>query len=98
MNHHLCEVIFTKAHVKNKEPVVVGYLYLQYAKLRMLELYCNLLDKLSDINNCEEMEMDTSSHYLTLAEKLTGCIRPEMKADWEKMQYSGCDDSSDVDA
>ena len=35
------EVDFAKAQIDQKEPILVGFFILQYAKLRMLELYCN---------------------------------------------------------
>ena len=38
--------------------------------------------------------MDTDSLYLALAEKeLEDCIRPEMRADWQRLRSNDCDDS-----
>ena len=56
-----------KADVEHKEPIIVGFFVLQYAKLRKLELYHNFFRKFSDFNSFEEMEMDTDSLYLALA-------------------------------
>ena len=41
MNNALYEVELTKTEIEHKEPIIVGFfiLILQYAKLRMLELY-----------------------------------------------------------
>ena len=48
----------------------------------MLELYYNFFTKFCDVGKFEELEMDTNSLYLALAEKeLEDCIRPEMKAE-----------------
>ena len=41
VNSSLYEIELVKARVKHEEPVVVGFFILQYAKLRLLELYYN---------------------------------------------------------
>ena len=51
-----------KSTIKHREPIVyttVDFFILQYAKLRMLELYYNFFDKICDVNKFEELEMDT---------------------------------------
>ena len=69
--------------VEHCEPTLVGFVILQYAKLRMLELYYNFFDKFCDVNTFEELEMDTNSFYLALAEKdLDGCILTSKRAGW----------------
>ena len=84
MNNSLYEVELAKAEIKDKEPIIVGFFILQYAKLRMLELYYNFSTKFSDVNKFQELEMDTDSLYLALAEKeVEDCIRPEMRAEWQ---------------
>ena len=88
-----------KAQIEHKEPIIVGFFILQYAKLRMLELYYNLFDRLCDVDNFGELEMDTESLYLVLAEKeLEDCIRPETGAEWQKLRSNDCIDSVTVDA
>ena len=63
--------------IEHREPIIVWFFILQYAKLRMLELYYNFYDKFCDVDKFEELEMDTESLYLALAhEKLFDCIRP----------------------
>ena len=53
----------------------------------MLELYYNFLTRFCDVNKFVELEMDTDSLYLPLAEKeLEDCIRPEMRAEWQKLR------------
>ena len=65
----------------------------------MLELYYNFFDKLGDVNKFEELEMDTDSLYLALAEEnLYDCIQPDKRAAWEKMRESDCRDSFKADA
>ena len=60
----------------------------------MLRIYYKFFDKFCDLHNFEELEMDTDYLYLGLAErKLTNCIRTEMKAEWELLQFRDCVDS-----
>ena len=61
MNNSLYEVELSKAQSEHKEPISVGSFILQYAKLRMLELYYNFFTRFCDINKFEELEMDTDS-------------------------------------
>ena len=75
LNNSLYEVELAKAEIEHKEPIIVGFFILQYAKLRMLELYYNFFTKFGDVKKCEELEMDTDSLYLALAEKeLEDCV------------------------
>ena len=65
----------------------------------MLELYYNFFTKLCDVNKFEELEMDTDSLYLALAEKELGdCIRPEMRAEWQRLRSIDCVDNFTADA
>ena len=41
INNQLYEVKLAKAEIEQREPIIVGFFILQYAKLRMLELYYN---------------------------------------------------------
>ena len=49
------------SYPKNKEPIIVGFFILQYAKLTILELYYNFCDKFCDVKKFEELEMFTDS-------------------------------------
>ena len=76
------ELVKSKSKIEHREPIIVGFFILQYAKLSMLELYYNFFDKFCDIDTFEELEMDTDSLYLALAhDNLYDCIRPSKKAD-----------------
>ena len=82
----LYDVELLKSTIEHREPIIVGFFILQYAKLRMLELYYNFFDKFCDVNKFEELEMDTDSLYLALAEEnLYDCIKPDKRAAWEKL-------------
>ena len=87
VNNSLYEVELAKAQIEHKESIIVSYFNLQYAKLRMLELYYNFLTRFCHVNKFEELGRDTDSLYLALAEKeLEDCIRPKMRAEWQGLQ------------
>ena len=76
VENDLYEVKLLKSTIEHREPIIVGFFILQYAKLRMLELYYNFCD----VNEFEELEMDTDSIYLALVEEnLYDCIQPQKK-------------------
>ena len=87
------EVELVKSTVDYREPIIVGFFIFQYAKLRMLELYYNFFDKFCDVQKFEELEMDTDSLYLALAnENLYECIKPEIRSIWNEMRSNDCTD------
>ena len=99
MNNSLYEAELAKAQIEHKEPILVEFFILQYAKLRMLELYYNFFTRFCDMSKYEELEMDTDSLYLALAEKeLEDCERPQMRAEWQRLQSNECVDSFTADA
>ena len=99
VNNSLYEVELAKAQIEHKEPIIVGFFILQYAKLRMLELCYNFFTKFCDVNKFEELEKDTDSLYPALAEKeLEDCIGLEMTAQWQRLQSIDCVDSFTADA
>ena len=81
LNHitdQLYEVKLVKSEIEHREPIIVRFFILQYAKLRMLELYCNFFKKFYDTDKYDELEMDTDSLYLALSEEnLEDVIVPE---------------------
>ena len=59
----------------------------------------NFFTRFCDVNKFEELEMDTFSLYLALAEKeLQDCRRPEMRAEWQRLRSNDCVDSFTADA
>ena len=87
----LYEVELATAEIEHKEPIIVGFFILQYAKLRMLELYYNFFTRFCDVNKFEELEIDTDSLYLALAEKeLEDCVKSEMTTEWQKWRSNNC--------
>ena len=99
LNDNLYEIDSVKADVEHKEPIIVGFLILQYAKLRMLELYYNFFQKLCDFNSFEEMEMDTDFLYLALGhDLLEDCIKPDMREVWSNIRIKDCSNTFAADS
>ena len=91
--------MLVKAQVEHKEPINVGFFNLQYAKMLKLELYYSFCTKFCDVNKLEEMEMDTDSLCIALAEKELGdCIRPKMTTEGQRLRSKDCADSFTADA
>ena len=66
LNHNtdqLYEVELVKPEIEHREPINVGFIILQYAKLRKLEPYYNFFKKFCYTKKYEELEMDTDSFY-----------------------------------
>ena len=55
------DVELVRPEIEHREPIIVGFFILQYAKQRMLELYWNFSKQFCDTDNYEELEMDTDS-------------------------------------
>ena len=95
LNDNLYEIESVKADVEHKEPFIVGFFILQYAKLRMLELYYNFFQKFCDLNSFEEMEMDTHSLYPALAhDSLEDCIKLDMREVWNNIRMNDCSNTT----
>ena len=69
VNNSMYEVKLPKTQIEQKEQIFVGFLILQYAKLRTLELYYNSFTKFCDVNSFEKLENETDSRYLAHAQK-----------------------------
>ena len=90
----LYEVELVKSEIGHREPIIVGFLILQYAKLRMFELYYNFFKKFCDSEKYEELEMNTDSLCLALSEgNLGDIIFPGKRNEWEIIRSRNCTDS-----
>ena len=102
LNHitdQLYEVELVKPEIEHREPIIVGFLILQYAKLRMLELYYNFFKKFCDTDKYEELAMDTDSLYLALSEEIfEDVILPEKGAEWDQLPSKDCIDNFTANA
>ena len=95
----LYEDELVKSEIEHREPIIVGFFILQYAKLRMLELYYNFSKKFCVTEKYEELEMDTYSQYLSLLEEnLEDIFLPEKRNEWEAIRSKDCTDSSTANA
>ena len=76
INDQLYEVELFKSEIESNKQTIVGIFILEYARLRMRELYFNFFTNFYGTGMYEEMEKDPDSMYLVLAEKeLSDCIR-----------------------
>ena len=102
LNHitdQLYEVELVKSENEHREPIIVGFFILQYAKLRMLELYYNFFKTFCDTDKYEELEMDTDFLYLALSEEnLRDVILPEKRAEWDHIRSKDCTDNFTANA
>ena len=99
INDQLYEVELVKSEIEHKEPIIVAFFVLQYAMLRILELYHNFFTNFCDTDKYEEIEMDTDSLCLALGEKeLYNCIRTEKRQEWELLRSTDCIDSFTEDS
>ena len=95
----MCEVELTKPTIEHREPIIVGFFMLQYANWRMIELYYKFFHKFCDVNNFKEVELNTDSLYLALAEEnLDECILSSKRAEWTEKQSNDCRDDFRADA
>ena len=93
------EVELVKSEIEHREPIFVGLFILQYAKLRMLELYYIIFKMFCDTENYEELEMDTGFLYLALSEEnLEYSIQIEKRNEWEAIHSRYCTDSFTANA
>ena len=102
LNHitdQLYEVELVKSEIEHREPIIVGFFILQYAKLRMLELDYNFVEKFCDTDKYEELEMDTDTLYLALSEgNWEDAILPEKRAEWNQLRSKDCTDNFTANA
>ena len=94
------EVTSAKCRIQHKEPIIVGFFILQYAKLRMLELYYNFLDRFCDNSMFEEIEMDTDSLYMAIGgDGIDALITdPRKKEEWQTIRSNDCREDFEADA
>ena len=73
-----------KPRITIRRPFQIGIAVYQLAKLRMLELYYDFLDRYFDRRDFELIQMDTDSNYITISGKrLEDIVRPELKPEFE---------------
>ena len=98
LNNYLYEVELAKAQIEHKEPILVWFLILQYAKLPMVELYYNFFTKFCDVYKFGDFEKDTGLLYVALAEKeVEDCIGPDMITEWQRLWLKDCSEGFTVD-
>ena len=75
------EIEMNKSVVKYTLPLHIGFFVYQYAKLRMLQLYYDFVDRYVERPLFQYCEMDTDSAYIALAgESIDGLVRADRRA------------------
>ena len=89
----LYEVELRKKILNIDIPLQIGFTILQYAKLRMLEMYYDFLDYFIERNNFELAEMDTDSLYIGFThENIHQIIKKEKRKEFNDLIYNNCQD------
>ena len=58
----------SKTRIEHREPIIVGFFMLEYAKITMSEVKYHFLSSIGDPNKYELNEIDTDSLYMALNE------------------------------
>ena len=78
------EVEKTEKNINLELSIHIGVLILNYAKLRMLEFYCDFLNYYLHREDFELLEMETDSNYLGItAENVKDLIKPKHPEEFE---------------
>lgn len=79
------EIVFAKKSIKLNNPIHVASAIFDYAKMVMLRLYYDCIDKYFDRRDFELTEMDTDSFYLAWSDRdpFTNLVKPERRAEFE---------------
>ena len=95
----LYEFELAKPEIKQRDPILVGFFILQYAKQSKLELHINFIKTFRDADKFEKLGMDTDSLYLTLSEEtLKDVSLPEKRSEWNAKRLEDCTDTFAVNA
>ena len=92
----LYELELVKPTKEHREPIIIGFFILHYAKLRTLELFYDFFDKFLDVYKIEELEMDTN--FCSLAFGIDDYILPSKRAEWTEKRSKDCRDDFREDA
>ena len=79
INDQFFEVELAKAEIEHREPIIVGFFILQYAKLRMLELYYKSFERFCDVNLRSEKWKLTLCIWLCLKKSCTIAFEKNLK-------------------
>lgn len=91
--NELYEVELRKKVLNIDIPLQIGFTILQYAKLRMLEMYYDFVDYYINRQNFELAEMDTDSLYLGFTnENIIEIIKEEKREEFENLIFNHCYD------
>ena len=91
LSDNFFEIEMQKKRIKLDLPIQIGYMILQYAKLKMLQFYFDFLCKFVDKSDFQMLQMDTDSLYFSISgEDLGQVIKPHLKADYDRQLTGLC--------
>ena len=89
----LYEVELRKKVLNMNVPLQIGFTILQYAKLRMLEMYYDFIDYFIDRQHFELGEMDTDSLYMGFTnENINNLIKENLQEEYNNLIFNQCKD------
>lgn len=90
------EIDSCKDRIKLNNPLQVGVAVYNWAKLRMLSFYYDVLDKFYDRHDFQMIEMDTDSNYLGISAKSWDemPMKPGMQTEFERIRLDWFMDTS----
>ena len=81
------ELKSAKKRIKMNLPIQIGFFVYQYAKLRMLQFYYEVIDHFLDRSKYELLEMDTDSLYMALGgDSVDALVKPELREEFEAVK------------
>ena len=98
LTEDLYEIEMDKNRYIQDLPIVIGFMVLQYAKMRMLEFHYDFLMTYFDPAGIQQVQMDTDSSYFALAAKSLEDLfkNKEMEQKYRKAVYGSCKDKNYV--
>ena len=89
----LYEIELKKKVLNMNIPLQIGFTILQYAKLRMLEMYYDFIDYFFDRKDFELGEMDTDSLYIGFtSDNLHNLVKKEKQEEYNNLLFNQCSD------
>ena len=94
LNNEFFEVEMCKKQIVMDLPCTIGFMILQYAKLRMLQFHYNFLYTYFEKDSLAHCQSDTDSYYISLAAPSLEDIlkNKKMKRRYYSSVYENCND------
>lgn len=98
-DEELYEIEMSKKDLKLHLTIQIGYFILQYAKLHMLQFYCDLIDRFVDRADFEYYAMDTDFAYMLISgSTLESVIKRELRQIYDHSLKGYCTSGLEIEA